>query len=157
MIEKTFVMIKPDAVERRLIGKIIGRIERKGYKIVAMKMVWIDKDLSQKHYQEHIKKFFYRRLEKFITTYPVVAMVVEGESAVKGIRKLVGKTDPLEAAPGTIRGDYGLITTFNLVHASDSVESAKREIANFFTEEEVYSYWARDEEWFLFPDYDNVD
>jgi nucleoside-diphosphate kinase len=157
MIEKTFVMVKPDAVERRLIGEIISRIEKKGYKIVAMKMIWMDKELAQKHYAEHVGKFFYKRLEKFVTTYPVVAMVVEGENAVMGIRKIVGKTDPQEAMQGTIRGDLGLITTFNLVHASDSPESARREIGNFFSEKEIYTYETRYEEWFKFPDYENVE
>ena len=157
MIERTFVMVKPDGVERKLIGEIISRFEKKGYRIVGMKMIWLDKELAQKHYAEHVGKFFYKRLEKFVTTFPVVAMVIEGENAVHGIRQIVGKTSPEEAQPGTIRGDLCLITTFNLVHASDSVESAEREIANFFKQEEIYSYETRYEEWFKFPDYKNVD
>ena len=146
-MERTFVMIKPDGVQRGLIGEIISRIERKGLKIVGMKMLRISHELAQKHYAEHRGKPFFDSLISYITSGPVVAMVVEGKEAVKVMRTLVGKTNPIEASPGTIRGDYAMDVGRNVIHASDSIESANREISLFFNEEEIIEYKKFDEEW----------
>lgn len=131
-MQQTFVMIKPDAMDRGLAGEIISRIERKGFRIVAMQLLALTEERARAHYAEHLEKPFFPHLLKFILSRPVIAMVVAGEDAVREIRRLVGATNPREAAPGTIRGDLGLITTFNLVHASDSETSARREIELWF-------------------------
>ena len=146
-MERTFVMVKPDGVQRGLIGKIISRLERKGLKIVAMKMMKIEESLAEEHYVEHKEKPFFKDLIGYITSGPVVAMVIEGKEAIKVVRDLVGKTNPREALPGTIRGDYGMDVGRNVIHASDSLESAKREINLFFKEEEIVSYSKTDEIW----------
>ncbi|ORV94325.1 nucleoside-diphosphate kinase [Mycobacterium interjectum] len=133
MIERTLVLIKPDAVERHLIGEIISRIERKGLTIVALDLRHVSEELAGRHYAEHEGKPFFESLLEFITSGPVVAAVVEGPRAVAAFRQVAGGTDPVEkATPGTIRGDFGLETQFNLVHGSDSDDSAKREIALWF-------------------------
>ncbi|HIP25677.1 MAG TPA: nucleoside-diphosphate kinase [Archaeoglobus profundus] len=146
-MERTFVMIKPDGVQRGLIGEIISRLERKGLKIVAMKMINVDRELAEKHYAEHKEKPFFNNLVQYITSGPVVAMVVEGKNAVKVVRTLVGATDPVEAQPGTIRGDFGLDIGRNIIHASDSLESAEREISLFFKPDEILEYKRIDEDW----------
>ncbi|KYO64294.1 nucleoside-diphosphate kinase [Thermovenabulum gondwanense] len=133
-MEKTFVMLKPDAVKRGLVGSIIKRYEQKGLKILALKMLQVTEDLAEKHYEEHRDKPFYRELVNFITSGPVVAMILEGPNAIKLVRLLNGATKAEDALPGTIRGDYALTTQENLVHASDSSESARREIALWFPE-----------------------
>jgi len=130
--ERTFVMVKPDGVERGLVGEVIGRLERKGLTLQQMRMLTIDEDLARRHYAEHVEKGFFGELLAFITRGPVVAMQWAGEEAVSVARTLMGVTDPKEAAPGTIRGDLGLIMTENIVHGSDSVESAERELQIFF-------------------------
>ena len=131
--ERTLVLIKPDAVERQLIGEIISRIERKGLNIVALELRHVSEELAGQHYAEHEGKPFFGSLLEFITSGPVVAAIVEGPRAVAAVRQLAGGTDPVEkATPGTIRGDFGLETQFNLVHGSDSTDSAKREIALWF-------------------------
>jgi len=140
-------MIKPDAVSRGLTGEIIRRIEKKGLKIVALKMIRVDKATAEKHYAEHKGKPFYSGLVSFITSAPVIAGVVEGKEAVKVLRKLIGKTDPKEADLGTIRGDLAIDVGLNCVHASDSLESAKREISLYFKPEEILSYERCEEEW----------
>ncbi len=145
--ERTFVMLKPDAVQRGLIGEIISRIERKGLKITALKLIKIDRELAERHYDVHREKPFFAELVEFITSSPVVVMVVEGREAVKVIRALMGKTDPLEATPGTIRGDLGLDITKNLIHGSDAPETAQREIALFFTEDEILDYELTGSRW----------
>lgn len=133
MTERTLVLIKPDGVERRLIGEIISRIERKGLAIVALELRNVSKELATQHYAEHEGKPFFESLLDFITSGPVVAAIVEGPRAIAAFRQLAGGTDPVEKAiPGTIRGDFGLETQLNLVHGSDSVDSAKREIALWF-------------------------
>lgn len=133
MTERTLVLVKPDAVQRGLTGEIIARIERKGLTLVAMDLRTIDAGLAEKHYAEHAGKPFFDSLVEFVTGGPLVAMVVEGERAIAGFRQLAGGTDPVEkAAPGSIRGDFALITQYNLVHGSDSPESAAREIALWF-------------------------
>ena len=143
-------MIKPDGVQRNLIGRIINRVEEKGYKISAMKMIRIDRETAEEHYGEHKGKVFFPDLVGFITSGPVVAMVVEGENAVEGIRNMMGKTDPADSPFGTIRGDYGLNLSRNVVHGSDSLESAEREIGIFFKDEEILKYGRNDEKW-IYP------
>jgi nucleoside-diphosphate kinase len=131
--ERTLVLIKPDGVERQLIGEIISRIERKGLNIAALELRQVSEELAGQHYAEHEGKPFFGSLLEFITSGPVVAAIVEGPRAVTAIRQLAGGTDPVEkATPGTIRGDFGLETQFNLVHGSDSTDSARREIALWF-------------------------
>jgi nucleoside-diphosphate kinase len=131
--ERTLVVIKPDAVERRLVGEIISRIERKGLTITALELRNVSDELARRHYAEHARKAFFAPLLEFITSGPVVAAIVEGPRAVAAVRQLAGGTDPVEQAwPGTIRGDFGLETQFNLVHGSDSDDSAQREIALWF-------------------------
>jgi len=146
-MERTFVMVKPDGVQRGLVGEVISRLERKGLKIVAMKMLWIARELAENHYTEHKEKPFFKALVDYITSGPVVAMVVEGRNAIKVVRTLVGATNPVEAAPGTIRGDFGLDVGRNVVHASDSPQSAEREISLFFTNDEIVSWEKADEPW----------
>ncbi len=132
MKQRTLVLVKPDGVRRRLVGEVIRRFESKTFDIVAMKMMTMDEDLAKRHYEEHVGKSFFGELLAFITSGPLVAMAVEGEEAVPVIRAMMGVTNPANAAPGTIRGDYGMITTENLVHGSDSPESAARELGLFF-------------------------
>ncbi len=138
-MERTLVLIKPDGVERGLIGEIVARFEKKGLKIKAMKMLTMTPRLAEEHYAEHIGKPFYERLVRFMTSGPIVAMILEGREAVSVVRKLAGATDPAEALPGTIRGDYSVLEPANTVHASDSIESAEREIKRFFPELESSS------------------
>ena len=140
MIQKSFVMMKPDAVQRRLMGKILSRFEEKGLQIVACKLIQIDEHLAKTHYKEHAEKPFFKSLVDYITSSPSFAMVIEGEEAITTIRKLVGATNPLEADLGTIRGDYGMDTGRNIIHASDSPASAEREIGLFFSEDEICDY-----------------
>ncbi|MDQ4095408.1 MAG: nucleoside-diphosphate kinase [Actinomycetota bacterium] len=125
-------MVKPDGVRHRLVGEVIRRIESKGYELSEMKLFTIDESLAREHYQEHTDKPFFGELVSFITSGPVVAMVVSGEDAVSGMRQIMGATNPLEAAPGSIRGDYATVITENIVHGSDSPASAEREIKLFF-------------------------
>jgi len=145
--ERTFVMVKPDGVGRRLIGKMIARYEAKGLKLVALKMQVITRDLAGKHYAEHAEKPFFPDLVKFITSGPTVQMVWEGNSAVEVVRAMNGATNSLKANPGTIRGDYGLSMQNNVVHASDSVDTAKNEIALYFTDRELWAHPMPDEHW----------
>jgi nucleoside-diphosphate kinase len=130
--QQTFVMVKPDGVRRRLIGEVVSRIEAKGYAIKEMKLFTIDESLARKHYAEHSEKPFFAELVDFIISGPVVAMVVEGIDAVAGMRQIMGATNPLDAVPGSIRGDYAAVITENIVHGSDSPTSAEREVNLFF-------------------------
>lgn len=130
-------MIKPDGVKRRLVGEIISRFEKRGFNIIAMKMVHIDRTTAERLYEEHKGKSFFEELINYITSGPVVCMVVEGEEAVTVVRKMIGNTDPKDAPPGTIRGDYALTKAENVIHASDSEEKAKREMSIFFVEKEI--------------------
>jgi nucleoside-diphosphate kinase len=132
MKERTLVLVKPDGVRRKLVGEIIRRLEQKTFDIIAMKMMTIDAELASEHYAEHTEKPFFGELLEFITSGPVVAMAVEGDDAISVVRQMMGTTDPKKAPQGTIRGDFGLITTENLVHGSDSPESAERELKLFF-------------------------
>lgn len=137
-MERTYVMLKPDAVERRLMGEIVSRIEKKGYRIRAMRMEVLSEAQARAHYAEHVDKPFFPDLMKFITSGPVVEMVVEGEQAIAGMRRMLGATDPNEAEAGSIRGQFGFSKTTNLVHASDGAGSAEREIELYFKEEEIF-------------------
>jgi len=136
-MQQTFVMVKPDGVQRALVGEVIRRIERKGFRLAALEMIQIDRAKAELHYAEHRERPFFNELVDFITSGPVVAMVWEGQSVISAIRALMGKTNPLEAAPGTIRGDYGSDISFNIIHGSDSEESAQREINLFFDPSEI--------------------
>lgn len=159
MIERTLVLVKPDGVARGLIGEIITRFEKVGMKIVAMKMVKISKEFSKKHYSAHIEKPFYKSLEKFITSGPVVAMIIEGVDAVENVRKMTGSTEPKSSLPGTIRGDYAHvsyghadskgISIANLIHASGDKKDAEKEIKLWFKDEELTDYKTVNEEYTL--------
>ncbi|OGS41538.1 MAG: nucleoside-diphosphate kinase [Euryarchaeota archaeon RBG_16_62_10] len=146
-MERTFVMVKPDGVQRGLVGNIVQRFEERGYKVCAMKMLRIQHELAERHYEEHKSKEFFEPLLSYITSGPVVCMVLEGENAVATVRAMMGKTNPQDAAPGTIRADFAQVTGRNIVHGSDSSESAKREIKLFFNDYELQKYEKADEPW----------
>lgn len=131
-VERTLVLVKPNGVARGLVGEITARFERRGFVLKGMRMLTVSRELAEKHYEEHVGKPFFEELVGFITSGPIVAMAVEGPSAVKVVRDMMGATDPLQAAPGTIRGDFALAIGENVVHGSDSVESAARELALYF-------------------------
>lgn len=139
-MERTFLMIKPDGVQRNLAGEIISRFEKKGFQLVGLKLMQISPELAAKHYGEHLGKPFYSELLEFITSGPVVAMVWQGLNAVAVARAMMGKTNPADASPGTIRGDFAVFMGNNVVHGSDSLESAEREIKLFFSSSELVSY-----------------
>lgn len=139
-MEKSLVLIKPDAVQRGLTGKILSRLERRGLKIIALKMIQVDKTLAQRHYAIHKEKPFFNDLVNFITASPIVAAIFEGKNAIEVVRQTMGKTNSAEASPGTIRGDFGIDIQQNLVHGSDSVENAAKEIEIFFNPGEILSY-----------------
>lgn len=136
-MERTLVLIKPDAMQRGLASEILGRLERRGLRIVGLKLMQVDRALAERHYGEHAGKPFFESLVGYITSCPIIAAVFEGTNAVESVRNTMGKTNPKDAAPGTIRGDYGLEIGRNLVHGSDSVESAEREVNLFFSATEV--------------------
>ena len=138
--ERTFIAIKPDGVQRGLVGQIISRFETKGFTLVGLKIMTVTKELAEKHYDVHKDKPFFRSLIEFITSGPVVAMVWEGEGVVASARKIIGATNPLAAEPGTIRGDYGISVGRNLIHGSDAIETAQTEINLWFKEEELVSW-----------------
>ncbi|WP_164668761.1 nucleoside-diphosphate kinase [Virgibacillus doumboii] len=146
-MEKTFLMVKPDGVQRNLVGEIVNRFERKGFKLVGAKLMQISNDLSENHYGEHKERPFFGELVEFITSGPVFAMVWEGENVIATARDMMGKTNPLEAAAGTIRGDYGMTVGKNVIHGSDSPESAEREINLFFDNNDILSYSKQDTSW----------
>ena len=133
-MDRTLILVKPDAFERQLTGEVIARFERKGLRIAALKLMQVDRDLAQRHYAEHSEKPFFGELVDFITRGPLVAMVLEGTEAVKAARQVIGATNPIEASPGSIRGDFAIAVGQNMVHGSDSAESAEREAALFFPE-----------------------
>ncbi|WP_025847205.1 nucleoside-diphosphate kinase [Paenibacillus ehimensis] len=139
-MEKTFLMIKPDGVQRGLIGRLVQRFEDKGFQLIGSKLMVITKEQAEFHYAEHKEKPFFGELVQFITSGPVFAMVWQGDNVIALSRAMMGKTNPLDAAPGTIRGDYAVHTGNNIIHGSDSPESAEREIANFFKPEELLAY-----------------
>ena len=145
--EQTFIMIKPDGVQRGFIGNIISRFEQKGIKIVAMKMMQVPRELAEKHYGIHKGKPFFEPTVEYIISSPVVAMVLEGNNAIQIMRNMMGKTNPQEAAPGTIRGDFGQFIGRNIIHGSDGPDTAAFEINLWFTPEEIASYSRIDEQW----------
>ena len=138
-MERTFCMIKPDGVRRGLVGEILARFEKKGFKIVAMKLMQVSFDLAEEHYAEHKEKPFFKPLVEYITSGPVVAMVLEAPGVIQELRKMMGATNPADALPGTIRGDYALTIDENVIHGSANADDAAREIALFFREEELLS------------------
>ncbi|MFG6114522.1 nucleoside-diphosphate kinase [Halobacillus sp. MO56] len=146
-MEKTFLMVKPDGVQRNLVGEIVSRFENKGFKLAGAKLMIIPTELAEKHYGEHKDKPFFGELVDFITSGPVFAMVWEGENVIATARQMMGSTKPQEALPGTIRGDFGVTVGKNVIHGSDSPESAEREIGLFFEEEKVLSYDKNDQNW----------
>ena len=139
-MERTFIMIKPDGVQRNLVGEVIRRFETKGFKLVGLKFLSVSKELAEKHYGVHKERPFFGGLVQFITSSPVVAMVWEGDGVVASARNLIGATNPLTSAPGTIRGDFGVSVGRNLIHGSDAIETAQYEIALWFTPEELVSW-----------------
>ena len=146
-MERTLVLLKPDAVQRALVGEIVSRLERKGLRFAAMKLMRVSEELAHRHYGEHEGKPFFGELVSFITSGPVLAMIVEGENAVALVRSLMGATNPVEASPGTIRGDLGIAIGMNLIHGSDSPESAARETALFFGDGETLDYQRDVDRW----------
>lgn len=148
-MERTFVMVKPDGVQRGLVGEVIARLERKGLKLVGLKLLQVSRELAEAHYAPHRERPFFPGLVAFITSGPAVAMVWEGEGAIGVVRSLMGATDPRAAAPGTIRGDLALSIGMNVVHGSDSPESAAREIALFFRPEELVDYRRDADRWLV--------
>lgn len=139
-MEQTLVIVKPDAVQRGLIGEVVKRLEERGLRVAAMKMMRVDEQTAHKHYAEHVGKPFFEGLVKFITSAPSVVSVVEGPDAIAVVRKTMGATNPVDSAPGTIRGDLALTLGRNIIHGSDSPESARREVALFFQPDEILSY-----------------
>ncbi len=147
-MERSLVLIKPDGVQRGLMGEIIKRLETRGLKLIGCKFILVSQKLASEHYKAHIGKPFYEGLVKYITSSPLLAMVWEGPSAISAIRQTMGATNPLDAVPGTVRHDLALLTSRNLTHASDSIESAQQEISLWFQENELFP-WERDNEnWF---------
>lgn len=145
-MERTFIALKPDAVQRGLIGEVIARFERKGFKLVGMKLMNVTREMAEEHYGEHSAKPFFKGLVDFITSGPVVAMAWEGDNVVETSRKMMGATNPKDAAPGTIRGDFSVDLGRNVIHGSDSVASAERELKIFFTSNELLPSWSRSTE-----------
>jgi len=153
-MERTLVLLKPDCLQRCLVGRVLSRIEEKGFSIIAMKLMRITPELARRHYAEHLEKSWYPNLEEFITAGPVVAVIVQGPEAIRVVREMVGATNGLDAAPGTIRGDFSSSRQMNLVHAADGPEVARREIEIFFTEEEIHSYTPTVRPWLRAADED---
>src|SRR4051812_6624255 len=151
-MERTLILLKPDCVQRRLMGRIIARFEDKALNIIAMKMMRVTPELAKKHYAEHVQKDWYPTLEGFITGGPIVAAVIEGLEAIRVVREMLGATSGLKAAPGTVRGDYSSSRQMNLVHASDGPEASAREIALYFKSDELHSYSATLTPWFRADD-----
>ena len=150
-MERTLVLVKPDGVQRGLAGEVISRLERRGLKLVAMKLMQVEESLAKQHYGEHVDRPFFPGLVSFITSGPIVAMAWEGENAIGLARQTMGATNPVDSAPGTIRGDLAIDIGRNLVHGSDSPESAQRELGLFFTPEEILSYQRSTDPWIIEP------
>lgn len=146
-MEKTFIMVKPDGVQRNVIGEIVGRFEQKGFKLAGAKLMQVSNELAENHYGEHKERPFFGELVDFITSGPVFAMVWEGEEVITTARTMIGATNPAEATPGSIRGDFGVTVGKNIIHGSDSPESAEREINLFFDESELVAYDKQDHTW----------
>ena len=150
LLERTLIIVKPDAMQRGLAGEIIKRFEQRGLKIIGMKLLHIDRELAEKHYDVHRERPFFSGLVDYISSAPVIVMALEGTDAIVAARTTIGVTKPAEAAPGSIRGDYGLEIGRNLVHGSDSAENGQIEAANFFSDDELYSGWGRDVDRWVF-------
>ncbi len=148
-MERTFLAIKPDGVQRGLVGEIIRRLEAKGFTLVGLKLMRVSKELAEKHYEVHRERPFFPGLVQFITSGPLVAMVWEGDGVVAAARKMIGATNPLQAEPGTIRGDFGVSIGRNLIHGSDAIETAQREIGLWFTAEELVSWQPAASAWLV--------
>jgi nucleoside-diphosphate kinase len=146
-MERTLILVKPDGMQRGLAGEILSRLEHRGLRMVGLKLLQVDRSLAERHYGEHVGKPFYEGLVSYITACPIVAAVLEGTDAVEAVRNTMGKTNPRDAAPGTIRGDFGLEIGRNLIHGSDSLESAEREVSLFFRPEELLSYERAIDQW----------
>lgn len=146
-MEKTFIMVKPDGVQRNLVGEIVSRFEAKGFTLVAAKLMQVSRELAEKHYAEHKERPFFGELVDFITSGPVFAMVWQGENVISIARSMMGKTNPADAAPGTIRGDFAVSVGMNVIHGSDSPESAEREISLWFSPEEILQYEKTIQRW----------
>lgn len=146
-MEKTFLMVKPDGVQRNVIGEVVARFEKKGFQMAGAKLMSIPKELAEQHYGEHKERPFFGELVDFITSGPVFAMVWQGENVIATARQMMGSTNPKDATPGTIRGDFGLTVGKNIIHGSDSPESAEREIGLFFKETELVEYSKQINEW----------
>jgi len=146
-MQKTFIMVKPDGVQRNVIGEIVRRFEQKGFKLAGAKLMQVSNELAENHYGEHKERPFFGELVDFITSGPVFAMVWEGEDVITTARTMIGATNPAEATPGSIRGDFGVTVGKNIIHGSDSAESAEREINLFFNESELVSYEKQDHNW----------
>lgn len=140
MSERTLILFKPDAVQRALCGELLGRIENKGFKVVGLKMLQVTPEMAKQHYSEHVEKPFYPGLEEFITSGPIVAVAVEGPHVISTMRTLMGATNGAEAAPGTIRGDFGFSRQMNLIHGSDGPDAAAKELQIYFNDDELFSY-----------------
>jgi len=145
--ERSFSMLKPGVLQRRIVGEVLSRIEAKGFKIVGLKMIRVSRALAETHYREHKDKAFFGELVDYICSAPLIAMVLEADGAVAMLRHLCGATKAIDAAPGTLRGDFALHTNFNIIHASDSPESAEREIGLFFKPEEIFDWKDCNHEW----------
>tara|TARA_Y100000590_G_scaffold371958_1_gene434635 strand:+ start:3975 stop:4427 length:453 start_codon:yes stop_codon:yes gene_type:complete len=148
-MDKTLALIKPDGVQRGLSGQIISKIEAKGLKIVGVKMIQMDSELAKSHYADHVEKPFFPTLMEFITSGPIIALALEGPNCVQALRNLMGATNPIEATPGSIRGDLGLSVGNNLIHGSDSKESATKELNIFFKENELFTYKRNIDDWII--------
>ena len=146
-MEKTLILLIPDSLQRGLSGEIISRFEKKGFKIIGMKLIKVSKDLAETHYSEHKGKPFFEDLVAFITSSPIIAMVIETQNAINIARNMMGSTNPIDALPGTIRGDFGISVEYNIIHGSDSETSAKREISLFFNEKELIEYSKPIQKW----------
>tara|TARA_Y100001936_G_scaffold254130_1_gene325405 strand:+ start:16930 stop:17385 length:456 start_codon:yes stop_codon:yes gene_type:complete len=147
--ERTLVLLKPDTVQRGLVGQIIDRLEKRGWKIVGLKLINMTDEIAKLHYAEHVDKPFFPGLASFMMSRPIIAMALEGKNVVEAVRKFMGSTNPQEAQPGTIRGDFATDIGRNLIHGSDSVESAARELSIFFTEDELHSYEREIDTWII--------
>jgi nucleoside-diphosphate kinase len=148
-LERTLVIVKPDGVQRALIGEIVGRLERRGLKLVGLKLMQVTNELAQKHYAEHVGKPFFEGLVSYITSAPVVVAVFEGKNAIQVVRNTMGATNPVNSAPGTIRGDFAVEIGRNLIHGSDGPESAAREVSIFFQPEELIGYERATDKWIM--------
>lgn len=151
-MERTLVLLKPDCVQRRLMGQVLSRFENKGLNVIAAKLLKVTPELAKKHYAEHVQKPFYPGLERFVTASPLLAMVLEGRDVIRVVREMLGPTNGLKAPPGTIRGDFGSSRQMNLVHASDGADAARREIELYFRQDEVCSYEPTLTPWFKAED-----